>query len=385
MKKKMLQGVFLLLGMGMTTLVAKDYSNNEGAPYPLQVKKPQLEKVQVFEPGYEVEPSAMAHGYSYPARINVQDEWDFYLYTSFLYWQMIADGYDFVYHQNQDTRETEFFRWPHKYKPAFKAGCAMHFHNHDDWQLLGEYMRYYSSTRMHVTKKDANDYIVVVFWAAGQEHSSEYTLGAEGRLRIGIDAANLSLGRPFYSGSHLTLNVFYGIRAAWIHHYLDTKYWQLVEVGTRSEHTEEIPAWYTAKNWRLGPRLGFDAKFLLGSGVRLYGKGAVTLAYWRSRVESNLYAYRREEAQETEALDPALYSDVKSALLKTELELGLGFGWGMYLDDQNWNIDLSVGYDMHIFLHEENVSNSIVNIVYNSIPDMDLCLHGLTVTGRLDF
>jgi len=341
---------------------------NNGTPYP--VKKPQIQEKKAFEQGYQTDSNSMVQGYSYPGRISVSDKWDFYSYVSLLYWQMIADGYDFIFDYNSTTHEYNPVRWPHKWKPALKTGLAMTFHNHDDWRMLGEYLRYYSTTKVSASKKSGDDnYLVINAWAGGNTVQS-----ADGRLHVGIDAVNFSLDRPYYMGSKLIVNPLCGIHAAWIHQDVHTNIYDV------TDHVEgRVPTYNKSKDWALGPRAGFDAKFLLGEGVRFFGKGALSLNYCRQYYFGQFYGFAND------IINPQQVVNDSRSFLRPELELGGGFGWGTYIDDYNWNFDLSLGYDMYLIFKEQNIQYERLDYYYSSMKPMNLCLHGLTFSARLDF
>jgi len=362
--KKIFQITLLAgLAMGLHLFAEKV---KDGTPYS-PMKKPQIQQVDGLEPGYEVNSNSMAHGYSYPGRISVNDDWDFYTYLSFLYWQMIADGYDFIYHINTNTQRYDAVRFPHKWKPALKAGLAMTFHRHDDWQLLGEYLRYYSTTHVSAEKRPgAENVLRAVTWIFLFPIDVQ---SADGRLKVGIDAVNLSLGRPYYLGTKLIINPFFGIHAAWIHQEMNTNVYDLDDAPPGY-----VPGYFKSKSWSLGLRTGFDAKFLLGEGFRFFGKGACSLDYRRHHSSALAYRY----------LNPQYFLLNSSSRLRPELELGGGFGWGTYMDDYNYHLDLSAGYDMYLIYKEQNIMYDIWDYAFKFKP-MNLCLHGLTITARLDF
>ena len=368
--KKIFQ-ITLLAGLALSLHLFA--GKNKGRPY-FSAKKPQMEEMNSLEPGYQTDSNTMGHGYSYPGRISVTDEWDFYSYVSLLYWQMIPDGYDFMFYQNTQDHTSEWVRWPNKWKPALKVGLAMTFHRHDDWQMLGEYLRYYSTTHVSANKR-GGDSPTMLLGLIGLAGGVSLERG-EARLHIGLDAVNLSLSRPYYLGSKLIFDTFFGIHAAWIHQDMQANNWDITSFAPLQ--TVLTPFYLKSRDWSLGPRTGFDMKYLLGKGVRFFGKGAVSLNYRRQHFRGILYRF----------LDNLVAPDIINRArsnLRPELELGAGFAWGTYIDDYNWNFDLSLGYDMYMIFKEQNLFYDMAYRLEDSFKLMNLYLHGLTVSAKLDF
>jgi hypothetical protein len=72
--------------------------------------------------------------------------------------------------------------------------------------------------------------------------------------------------------------------------------------------------------------------------------------------------------------------------LRPILDMGLGLGWGGYLDCQNFYLDIAANYDF-MFLWGQNMMRHLVDD-YNYGVDgaaADLFYQGLTLTVRFDF
>ena len=333
-----------------------------------------------FEPGYEVDKDEMIHGYSHPGRIDVGGKWDFTLAVSFLYWQMFQEGLDFIYHFNTVNNVYEKVEWDFKYKPAFKVMAGMFFHKHDDWQLFGEYIRHYSTNSIGVDNRAGTfDTLSVPFWLAGSLSLQDGVITHAGAtLKNGIDILNFSLGRYYYLGSHFILNPYFGLRADWIHDKLNLAY---VYNPNGTTDLFNCPAYIKSKSWAVGPRAGFDAKYLLGEGWRFFGKGAVSLVYKRSTLDGIVRQYGRV----TQTVDVLAQYSEKDDMLRPELELGLGFGWGTYFDHHNWHFDLSAGYDFTLFFNQQIMTSQYAEFLISELVPHDIYLHGLTITATFDF
>jgi len=334
-------------------------------------------EVEPFEPGYEVDKDEMGRGYSHPGRIDVAGKWDFTLSASFLYWQMFQEGLDFIYHFNTLNGVYEKVEWDFKFKPAFKIMAGMFFHKHDNWQLSAEYIRHYSTNDISVDNRPGlNDTLRIAYWVGGTPVTT--ITHVQGRLKNGIDILNFSLGRAYYLGSHLIIDPFFGLRADWIH---DKFYNSYIYNPTGTAEFYNIPGEYKVKSWAVGPRAGFESKFLLGEGWRFFGNGAVSLVYKRSTLDGTIRAYDTN----IQAVAVLAQFQEKDDLLRPELELGLGFGWGTYFDNRNWHFDLSAGYDFLLFFNQQVMSTAFYETAIAELVPHDIYLHGLTITATFDF
>ncbi|MDE3046910.1 MAG: hypothetical protein KGI83_01020, partial [Verrucomicrobiota bacterium] len=83
-------------------------------------------------------------------------------------------------------------------------------------------------------------------------------------------------------------------------------------------------------------------------------------------------------------------NQTKLGTLRSHMDLELGFGWGMYLDCNNWYIDLAAGYGFQVF-YDQNMFRRYVESgtgaasANSLVPGGNLYVHGLTATATLDF
>lgn len=179
--------------------------------------------------------------------------------------------------------------------------------------------------------------------------------------KMNLDMLDGVLSRPFYQGRRWTVSPYGGLRALWVRQRLELFLSpQLVVNQTHS--------------WSLGPVVGSKGHFLFGGGFRLEAKGAASVLYTQ-------YTANHKEHNPAAFNPEVLYGNLDYRCLRPTAELGLGLGWGAYLDGQQYYVDLSLRYDF-LFLWNQNLLQvwSVAPVVIGG-----LMLHGLTATFRYDF
>lgn len=332
--------------------------------------------INSFEQGHVVRQSQLSAGYNAPARIEVRGSWDLYLAGSYIYWQPSEENLELGISNasstvalpiNGNVVDLNF-----KYKSGFQATLGL-FSDIDNWGAKAEYTWLRGRHSAH-SNGPLNGGIIPFWGHPGNTPSA--ILSGSSRWKLSLDFLDVTLGRSCYVGTRLTFRPFFGARAAWIDQKYRVTYTPTVESNSVAYEIRD-----TTTSWGLGPEAGIDTNWLLGYGLRFTGKAETDLLFTR-------YNLRNKEQNSSNAAD--LIVDLRQRhlyYLRPHLLLELGLGWGTYLDNHNYHIDLSAGYNFQIFWNQNMfrmfVDNSSVG---KSIePGGDLFLQGATGTLRFDF
>jgi hypothetical protein len=302
--------------------------------------------------------------YNYPARITTRCPWDVSFDASFIYWQPIQENMELGVNVNAGSDTV--INMDFDYKPGFKVGLGGNF-DYDNWDIRAGY------TWFHNTNSTA---FVAAEGTIASLYGNPTALAEEGfsavgqKWRLRMDIAELVLGRWNYVGTKLTVRPNIGARGAWIRQNLTA------EFGADGVIVDTIAAKSTS--WAVGPQIGLDANWNLGEGFRFFGNAEGDILYTRY---NNLSTAHTDDAGEVNTV-----SQRKYGTLRTHLDLELGFGWGTYLDCNNWYMDFALGYGFQVFF-DQNMFRRFTQVEsYNSIsPNGNLYVQGLTVTFKLDF
>ena len=347
-----------------------------------------------FEQGYGLKPDQFPAAYNAPARFNVQNSWDLFLTTSFLYWEAEQDAMEIAINSTYTSSylnplNGSYVKQEVGYKPGFKIGMGIDC-NFDDWVAFVEYtwVRQQTSTNRH-TPVPPDSRGGTSLWQGTDWYCFLPTTGGTGafpwasdfktKWQTHIDLLDATLSRPFYRGRQITVTPFGGLRGAWIRQNFRMSMTDFLGVPI-TPVAWPVVSHNHSNSWAVGPRFGLSSHYLMGAGFRLEGDVAGSLLYTR---------YTTISHREDSAADFGFSSSFQATdydVLRPMADLKLGLGWGAYSDHQNYHFDLLASYDFNM-LWSQNMMRSLVNdgfLNFTSAPG-DLHLQGLNVTARLDF
>ena len=302
-----------------------------------------------FEQGYGITNDKFPAAYNAPARIDVQQSWDFFFTGSYTYWYVDETGFDLMIDTSSSPEEVLYQN--NSFSSGFKAGIGMDF-GYDSWVGFAEYtwLRNSSTFSTGLTSPDTTNLI---------DGDSDGPYGA--KRRINLDMIDATLSRPFYEGRKLVVLPYSGIRAAWLR--------QNFRVTSSATDT------YThsnANSWLIGPRAGVSAHWMIGWGFRLEGDmgGALVFQQYKANFRPGTDVYKVG----------------KQNRLAPIADAGLGLGWGTYLDRQNYHLDFVATYDFMNWWGQNFIrSTADSEASFIGAEPGSLQISGLTITARFDF
>lgn len=320
-------------------------------------------------PPEPIESCQIPVGYFYPAVYTFSScGFDISLSGEFIYWEVNNDSHakiglrTSILDNNLKLEQTDLLH--HQgYRPGFKVVAAMGLPGCDAWQLNLEYTWFHQTTTNNF-QAPAGGYIAPsptgafvfpqLFFVQDQSLKSH--------LKFDLDFIHATVGRAFYLSKRLIVNASSGLKAWWSSRDQDLLYLGAIDlvIDTKS------------KVWGIGPYLTANIKGLLWCGVYMYGKAGVWIPYTR---------YTTLKVQ---AVAPLIGINTllkpNKFLFTTQLmyEGGAGLGWGTYLCNCNYHIDLMIGYDM--------MTNYITAaVVPPGNPHFEFYYQGLSVRAQFDF
>jgi len=348
----------------------------------------------LFDRGEPISSSAYPAGYSLGARIDTKD-WDFFMSGAFTYWSASQDGMDLAVSSSFTPGATPTFFNPadavvlfqkFSYKPGFKLalGGGTDF---DQWAYAAHYTWYRSRTTVSTDRPptppvglgQTGDW-AIQSWNPQAANTNALSLNSS--WKASIDLVDAQLSRPYYLGTNLILEPFFGGQAGWIRQSLRLSY-VAIPADTVSNPVPRNPvvSHNNSHCWGIGPRIGLNTNWLMGAGFRFIGSGEANL----------LYTSYRTVAQRVDAADSADSNALsvkisKLNVLRPNAGLNLGLGWGMYADQNRWHFDLSATYDYYVFF-SQNMMRYLadLNASVTGASPSNLYLQGVTATARFDF
>lgn len=330
--------------------------------------------------------------YNAPAGIDVQCSWDVFVAASFLYWNVEEEGLGLGYNTAQVTPGARplppnfglYQQVSSKYKPGFQVGLGMNF-DYDNWVGYLEYTWMHCTIDTSVTAPSdfrgtgvlVSPWFVPVSNASGADFYNAFT-SVSTSWQLKFDMIDGTLSRPYYQGRNLTLTPYAGARALWIKQNLN-----VLANTNRSTSPATVPSPVRSRNrsssWGMGPVAGFLGHWLLGMGFRAEGDMGASVTY-----TTYTQIIHREDNTVGATSTPSIARKFKSyGALRPMTNMGLGLGWGTYLDRQNYHFDLGANYDFMVFW-DQNVLRAMVENGVAEQPN-NLTFQGLTLKARFDF
>ncbi len=355
------------------------YANVDLATRTFETKKEKEEEKQPAMQGDMLKEGSLPAAYNAPAATQVKNTWDWDVTASYIYWQALQEGMTLGWAVPSGTASgtpaasAQRIDFDFKYQSGFKVGFGTCFNKHDAWALDFEYTRLNFTENTHKAAPTGEKYGTIEWLlSSNQTSSNTFMNNMSAQWKLNLNIADGYLARPFYNGTKLTLTPFFGVRAAWIN--------QKYNISYTSLSGNVIASHNNSTSWGLGARGGFSGNWLLGYGFRVQGSAAGSLLYTQ-------YNINHSESNQASTTPGNNYfsASQKEKCGRFIGEVGLGLGWGMYVNKNREHFDILASYDF-TYLPNQNVMRLKGDYNnYSSEGAQDLMLQGLTVRATLDF
>jgi len=333
----------------------------------------------------------MRSGYNAPGRYDVRKKWSFYADASLIYWVPMPDKFNIATELEHSTPVTlnaaaavpasltgtplrsESRGFDVQYRAGFKVGLGMNF-AHDNWTMGAEWTRLSGS--VEDKRHEGFPEFVIPAWVL-QPLNGTAANKVEADWTFLFNIVDFGFSRPCYVGTKLIVTPYIGGRLFLQHQ----RVWASAVMNTDTTNpssASQFPVTTTSKaqTWQIGPRLALDGKWLLGKGFHMDGDLAFSVQYAQSIINHEETGDIRTNGISTEAID----SHAHTHAVRPNMDLGVGFGWGSYVNRNREHLDLTLKYEFLTFWNSNDITS--VSTTYDT---SNLNLHGLTFTFRVDF
>lgn len=309
-----------------------------------------------------------------PAQIQLTHPWSTHITASFLYWQAFEDNTELgIVSTSSSAPSGSVIDNHNEFKPGFQVAVGFNT-NYDGWDTELQYTWYHG--REHNTKsidEDSTD-VILPFWLS--PITSTTFKSASNTWKLEMNLVDWVLGRSCALGDYLSARPFFGLRAAFIDQHASADY----------VHTATPVSWLYkghSKSWAIGPELGCQSEWSLGSGFRFYGNVEADILYTE-------YTHLSAEEYRATTGAPSQRRNVDQHNLSTirpHSDLQIGLKWGSYLGHNCCHLDLTLGYGFQVFWHQNMFRKFIDDTARGASfsPNGNLYIQGLTASVRFDF
>ncbi len=325
--------------------------------------------------------SQMPSGYNHPARVNTTSDWDMFLTARFLYWDVFQEGMEMgpLYNANPLLGTTKSLsvnslKFKDEYRPGFKVGLGWNT-PFDDWVVSAEYTWF----QHDINKGQPSNTFLASYFEFPTGVTNQFITSSH-KWNIDLDVVDVMLSRPCYQGTRLTINPSFGLKGI----LLNQKYSFTGNTAPIGGVSLNVPkAYVKTDSWAVGPSLGIGGNFLLGAGFRIMGSAEGALTF--TRYNGIKYFF----PQISPTTRSATGQDSAQNRVRAIGDAQAGFGWGTYLCNQKYHIDLSATYEFQIYWNQNMMNSYVANIsAFPSISGTspgNLYFQGLNVSAVFDF
>lgn len=327
--------------------------------------------------------------YNYPARIQTRCPWDFFFDVSFIYWQPIQDNLEFAFANTTglvggvavNGLSGNFVNMHFKFKPGFKVGMGGYF-DHDNWDWHLEYTWFHNTQSRSTNGPAFPGHVATTVGNPSQLSTNSFYDSASQSWRLRMDILDLDIGRWHYVGQKLIMHPTFGMRVDWLRQRLSTQYTRATAASSVSSAVADTANMnQKTSSWAIGPKIGLDTDWKVGSGFRFFGNAEADLLFTKyTRLSYN-------ETHTVSPLTPFSTRQKRTYAIKPHVDLELGFAWSTFLDCNNWYMDFIFGYEFQVFWDQNMFRHfNSSNMPFNSfMPNGNLYVQGLNVTFKVDF
>lgn len=342
---------------------------------------------QMQQPGYvsgeKIKAGQLPGAYNQSASYVCDNGWDVFVTADYIWWNWQQDLLQVGTLVTQSSGlvdgfagdSTAVFTTP-GYASGFQVGLGFNMKGMDDWNLYSEYTWYRNTENNSTTGTSTKSLVLPAAAFRGDQYvasAADIVGTVNTQAHMGFQALDFLLQRPFYFGKKLTSNFGAGLRAQWITQTF-TASGSNLSVATESLTVPGGSSSAEQTTWQLGPKFAFESNWLLGYGFKIMANIA----------QSVLYTSYNTHNTASGTVVTTTFTGTQHGLhnygtLRPVTETFLGLGWGMYFCDNNFHLDMSLGYDFNV--HWDY--NMMMATTGQALGNM--YLHGLNVQVRFDF
>jgi hypothetical protein len=314
------------------------------------------------------------------SRYQVEDGWNFFLNTEFLWWVAKEDG--LYYAQSGYTGvltsaippdgTKNFDGHLQKVKPHFRPGFRLGIGGnmaYDEWDIFLNWTWFKSHAR-----GDSRG-LLLTLWGHPDVSDPGSNLdgasSAKAKWALHYNVLDLEMGRSFWVGRHFSLRPFLGIRGAWIDQHFNIDY----DFTTTPQTDGKLRAESDFEGG--GVRAGMDMRFALLGGWSFYGIASASMLYGFYDCDF----HEHWESVEVAKTRDGFHNAASSA------QLALGVRWDTYLHKDRYHCGLYAGWEQNIWFGVNKMNHYFHSLSEGNLQQMngDLSLCGGTFGVRFDF
>ena len=270
---------------------------------------------------------------------------------------------------------------------GFRIGAGYNF-EHDNWDGSVEYT-YFRGSSSNSKTGGQNDRFIPERGAATIINPTTFTnaiqaLTFASDLNINLDNIDAQLGKSYHVSEDLALRPYLGLAVSWLQVNQNTRYSGGTYLDVNSIQVND-----SCKFFGMGPELGMDSKWTLGSGFSLFGNGMASLLYGNFDVRhQNWYT----GFQTVNGTNHTITMDGDTPGFVPTFRMFTGLRYDQYIDNNAQHLGVALGYDLLYFfsgnqqLRQDGPgTDTTTALLHYTAADKYVAFQGLTLALTWDF
>ena len=320
-----------------------------------------------------------------------------FLTLDFLYWSAQNRGFPWGAKNNDNTTslptDTSTLHINTDWDPGFKLGIGWDT-LHDYWDILAKWNYYYNHSKDSASAPDAildpagTGPFGGIFSFAGFNAGVVYK-DSKVQWRLKYNMFDLEIGRVFYISNNLSLRTHAGARGGWLNQVFRISYSDALLEGPGNLLRDDV---FHANNdfWGIGPRVGIDGDWHLGSGFSVFGNIAAALLYGKFNLHEKERFLLGANWPDFPHLVPGIFNDlvgIKHSFteLTPNIQLLIGLAWSKCFNSDKTFFSIKAGWETNYWWNQYHLRPLIINLPMLAKENHPVEMQGLTVCTKVDF
>ena len=323
----------------------------------------------------KINPGEENRGGTLPSsRFEVEDGYNIFLTTDFLWWRAQEDGLYFGQEgfrgtttNNPPIGEQNFKGNLAKINPPWEPGVRIGLGGnmpYDEWDIFLQWTYFKTDAR----QSEHNG--VIALWGH-QNIDQNVTERAKANWNLDMYVLDAELGRSFWVGKYLSMRPFFGLRGAW----LDQEFKVHYDFATNPIISTKIRA--NTDFYSGGLRGGVDMRYNLFGGWSFYGQSSFSMLYGRFICDFHEHENDTRIAKTEDEYHQGIFTT----------QMTLGVRWDTYVSHSRYHFTISAAWEQNIWFDVNQMNHFIHQLHEGNMVkgNGNLTTQGGTFGARFDF
>lgn len=298
-------------------------------------------------------------------------------------------------------KPTKYYSVDFDWHTGLRLGAGWHM-PHDRWDLSFEWLHFQQKDSRSLNPDPAKKTLFIVNTSPdngrrGPNMRTSIAQNGKEKWHLDYDTLDLTLSKPFWSTSRLSLNLHVGLRTAWIDQHIKQSYHHITNPAIIHTANAFVANELVNKNhqsfWGIGFRGGIDSRWALTRCFSLFGNVSFSPLWSMFKIRNV------ENISVNPAIvlpfafpDPLFEVDDSYHAIKLNADMQIGAQWDFYFSKERFHLGLRAAWEFHYWPNQNQINiyqDDVLNTTYQPYasykPHGTLSLYGASFGAVFDF